>query len=118
MYRPVTPECEWRDRALDGADAFMSQPMPLPDKGHDFSFVRLDSPDGKPHQLILSPSSLGSSPEIFTNFSTPNLQRRGTTKQKRGDTPSSKQAPSRDISQPQYVAHLDTIVVAMEFVLK
>lgn len=118
MYRPVTPECEWRDRALESTDVLMPQPTPLPDKGHDFSFVRLDSPDGKPHQLVLSPSSLGSSPEIFTNFSTPNLQRRGTTKQKRLDKSLPKQPPSRDISQPQYVAHLDTVVVAMEFVLK
>jgi len=121
----MTPESEWPDGESNhgggGTGDFLSQSLPLAaDKNQLVTTVRLDYQNGKPHQLIMTPSSLGSgSPqETFTNFSTPNLQRRGTTKQRQQAEPSPNQSPSRYLYKAQFIAHLDTVVVAMEFVLK
>lgn len=118
-YRLGTPENDWPDGHQDSANALMSQTEELPGlKSQSVSTVRLDYLDGKPHQLIMTPSSLGSPQETFTNFSTPNLRRRGTTKQKQQDESPPTHSPSRYLYKAQFVAHLDTVVVAMEFVLK
>lgn len=121
-FRLMTPESDWPDGDLNGGGgtgAFLSQTVPLAaDKNQSVTTVRLDYQNGKPHQLIMTPSSLGSPQDTFTNFSTPNLQRRGTTKQRQQGEPPPNQSPSRYLYKAQFIAHLDTVVVAMEFVLK
>lgn len=122
-----TPENDWLGGdQTNQPDAFLSSPtpgFPVADnnqiQNQSSTNVRLDYLDGKPHQLVLTPSSLANSPqEAFTNFSTPNLIRCGTTKQRTWDVASPNHSPSRYLYEAQFVARLDTIVIAMEFVLK
>lgn len=118
-YRLITPEYDWPDGDHHSADTFMSQTGPFPDvRSESVTAIRLNYLDGKPHRLAITPSSSGSPQETFTNFSTPNLRRRGTTKQKQQDESPPTHSPSRYLYKAQFVAHLDTVVVAMEFVLK
>jgi hypothetical protein len=118
-YQSGAPDYEWPGSGFDSADAFLSQPMPsAADKNLSGIGIRLDYSQGKPSQLIMTPSSLGSPNETFTNFSTPNLKRSGTTKQQQWREPSNTPSPSRYVYKAQFIANLDTVVVAMEFVLK
>lgn len=118
-YQLGAADYEWPGSGFDSADAFLSQPTPsATDKHLSGIGIRLDYSDGKPHQLIMTPSSLGSPHETFTNFSTPNLKRSGTTKQQQWRDPSNTPSPSRYLYKAQFIANLDTVVVAMEFVLK
>jgi hypothetical protein len=118
-YRLATPEYDWPDGEHDSAEASVSQTGPFRSvKSKSVTTVRLDYLNGKPHQLVMTSSSLDSPQETFTNFSTPNLRRRGTTKQKQPEESPPTHSPSRYLYKAQLVAHLDTVVVAMEFVLK
>lgn len=122
VYQLGAPDYEWPGSGFEVAGTFLSEPTPdvaekdLP-SGTGIG-IQLDYLEGKPHQLIMTPSSLGSPQETFTNFSTPNLKRAGTTKQKKWLDSSATPPPSRYLYKAQFIANLDTVVVAMEFVLK